>query len=162
MSSYDELLEENIKLKSEIEQLKKEIAALKSHVSATDNKKQINSHSININSTLEEKIKLYRSLFHGRNDVFALRWDNESKNTCGYKPYCINEWKHGICNKSEVKCSDCDFRKYKSLEDKDIIDHLSGQKTIGLYPHECHHIAAFTFEKVMKAAKAKYVLGLTF
>lgn len=26
---------------------------------------------------------------------------------------------------------------------------------------ECHHIAAFTFEKVMKVAKAKYVLGLT-
>lgn len=134
MNSYDELLEENKKLKSEIEQLKKEIESLKSHVSATDNKKQINSYSININSTLEEKIKLYRSLFHGRNDVFALRWDNESKNTRGYKPYCINEWKHGLCNKSEVKCSDCDFRKYKSLEDKDIVAHLSGHKTIGLYP----------------------------
>lgn len=26
---------------------------------------------------------------------------------------------------------------------------------------ECHHIAAFTFEKVMKVAKTKYVLGLT-
>ncbi|EHI98779.1 type III restriction protein res subunit [Clostridium sp. DL-VIII] len=26
---------------------------------------------------------------------------------------------------------------------------------------ECHHIAAFTLEKIMKAAKSKYVLGLT-
>lgn len=134
MNSYDELLEENKKLKSEIHTLKNEIEKLKSYIFTADNNKQINVHSININSTLEEKIRLYRSLFHGRNDVFALRWDNESKNTHGYKPYCINEWKHGICNKSEVKCSDCDFRKFKSLEDKDIVDHLSGQKTIGLYP----------------------------
>lgn len=134
MNSYDELLEENKKLKSEIHTLRNEIEKLKSYIFTADNNKQINTHPININSTLEEKIKLYRSLFHGRNDVFALRWDNESKNTHGYKPYCINEWKHRICNKSEVKCSDCDFRKYKSLEDKDIIDHLSGHKTIGLYP----------------------------
>lgn len=134
MNSYDELLEENKKLKSEIHTLKNEIEKLKTYIFTADNNKQINVHSININSTLEEKIRLYRSLFHGRNDVFALRWDNESKNTHGYKPYCINEWKHGICNKSEVKCSDCDFRKFKSLEDKDIVDHLSGQKTIGLYP----------------------------
>lgn len=121
MSSYDELLKENIQLKS--------------HISTnTDNTKQINNSSTTINSTLEEKIKLYRSLFYGRNDVFALRYDNKSKNKSGYKPYCTNEWKHEICNKSEIKCSDCDFRKFKSLEDKDIIDHLSGQKTIGLYP----------------------------
>lgn len=26
---------------------------------------------------------------------------------------------------------------------------------------ECHHVAAFTFEKVLKAAKAKYVYGLS-
>lgn len=129
MSRYDELLEENKKLKSEIYKLRKEIEELKSHISTSiDNKKQINNHSININSTLEEKIKLYKSLFYGRNDVFALRWNNDSKNTHGYKPYCINEWKHGICNKSEIKCSDCDFRKFKSLENNDILEHLSGQK----------------------------------
>lgn len=134
MNSYDELLEENKKLKSEIHTLRNEIEKLKSYIFTADNNKQINTHPININSALKEKINLYRSLFHGRNDVFALRWDNESKNTRGYKPYCINEWKHGLCNKSEVKCSDCDFRKYKSLEDNDIVDHLSGRKTIGLYP----------------------------
>ena len=26
---------------------------------------------------------------------------------------------------------------------------------------ECHHLSAFTFEKVMRQAKAKYVIGLT-
>jgi superfamily II DNA or RNA helicase len=26
---------------------------------------------------------------------------------------------------------------------------------------ECHHLSAFTFEKVMRAAKAKFVIGLT-
>ncbi len=135
MSNYNELLEENKKLKSEIYKLKKEIEELKSQISnSSDNKKQINNDSINIYSTLEEKLKLYRSLFYGRRDVFALRWDNESKNTHGYKPFCINEWKHGLCNKPEIKCNDCDFRKFKSLENNDILEHLSGQKTIGLYP----------------------------
>ncbi|WP_297426476.1 hypothetical protein [Clostridium sp.] len=99
MSSYNELLEENKKLKSEIQKLKKEIEELKSYISTADNKQRITSHSININSTLEEKIKLYRSLFYGRNDVFALRFDNKFKNKSGYKPYCINEGKLGICNK---------------------------------------------------------------
>jgi superfamily II DNA or RNA helicase len=134
LNSYYELLEENIKLKSEIEQLKKEIVALKAQICTINNKNQINNLSININSTLEEKIKLYRSLFYGRNDVFALMFYNKSKNKPGYKPYCINEGKHGICNKWEIKCSDCDFRKFKSLEYSDIAEHLSGHKTIGLYP----------------------------
>jgi len=135
LSNYDELLDENKKLKFEIYTLRKEIEELKSNISTSiDNKKQINNHSTNIKSTLEEKIKLYRSLFYGRCDVFALRFDNESKNKHGYKPYCMNEWKHGICNKSEIKCSDCDFRKFKVLEDTDVLEHLSGKKTIGLYP----------------------------
>lgn len=134
MNSYDKLLAENLKLKSEIDKLKKEITALKFQISTSNNKNKINNNLTNINSTIEEKIKLYRSLFYGRNDVFALRFDNKSKNKSGYKPYCINEGKHGICNMWEIKCSDCDFRKFKSLEDKDIIDHLSGLKTIGLYP----------------------------
>lgn len=39
------------------------------------------------------------------------------------------------------------------------------KECIGEYGHvvvdECHHVSAFSFEQVMKAVKAKYVLGLT-
>ncbi|OOM68302.1 DEAD/DEAH box helicase family protein [Clostridium sp. BL-8] len=43
------------------------------------------------------------------------------------------------------------------IDDLDNILNNYGQIIID----ECHHIAAFTFEKIMKAAKSKYILGLT-
>ena len=49
MNSYDKLLEENLRLKSEIEKLKNEITTLKSQVSTPHNKKHLNNLSININ-----------------------------------------------------------------------------------------------------------------
>ncbi|WP_297426479.1 DEAD/DEAH box helicase family protein [Clostridium sp.] len=53
-----------------------------------------------------------------------------------------------------------DIATMQTLNKNDNLDNILsnyGQIIID----ECHHIAAFTFEKVMKAAKAKYVLGLT-
>lgn len=37
-------------------------------------------------------IALYRELFYGRQDVFAVRWENEKAGTHGYAPKCKNEW----------------------------------------------------------------------
>ena len=48
---------------------------------------------INRNSTAQEKINLYTSLFVGRQDVFALRWYNAKSNKSGYSPVCENKWK---------------------------------------------------------------------
>jgi phosphatidylserine/phosphatidylglycerophosphate/cardiolipin synthase-like enzyme len=33
------------------------------------------------------------SLFKGRDDVYARRWENKKKGTSGYSPSCVNEWK---------------------------------------------------------------------
>lgn len=41
-------------------------------------------HSINHSSSNLAKIKLFRSLFVGREDVFARRYENEKKGTSGY------------------------------------------------------------------------------
>lgn len=43
------------------------------------------------------KIRLFMSLFKGRDDVYARRWENKKKGTSGYSPACLNEWKRGIC-----------------------------------------------------------------
>jgi len=43
-------------------------------------------------STPEKKIALFRNLFRGREDVFAIRWEGKSGKS-GYSPACIMDWR---------------------------------------------------------------------
>ena len=43
-------------------------------------------------SSPEDKIALFRSLFVGRDDVFARRWVQRKTGKSGYQPVCKNEW----------------------------------------------------------------------
>ena len=53
-----------------------------------------------------------------------------------------------------------DIASFQSLFKKDNLEELV--KDYGLViVDECHHVAAFSFEKVLKAIRAKYVYGLT-
>ena len=54
---------------------------------------------IHMRSTPEEKIRLFRRLFRGREDVFARRWYSVQKGKGGYAPVCANEWRYGVCIK---------------------------------------------------------------
>lgn len=63
------------------------------------------------NSSPEEKINLFKSLFRGRDDVYAKRWQNKEGKS-GYSPVCLNEWVKGICSKPKIRCSDCDNKNY--------------------------------------------------
>lgn len=49
-------------------------------------------------SSPQEKIALYKSLFIGRNDVFALRWFNSKSQKSGYSPVCANKWQSRKCD----------------------------------------------------------------
>jgi superfamily II DNA or RNA helicase len=92
------------------------------------------SASINNQSNPEEKVRLFRSLFQGREDVFAIRWVGKD-NKSGYSPACFNDWKLGVCGKyKKIPCANCDNRKLIPLDDKQIYRHLSGEITIGIYP----------------------------
>ena len=42
-------------------------------------------------SSPQEKINLFKSLFIGREDVFALRWSNVKSGKSGYSPVCENK-----------------------------------------------------------------------
>ncbi|MDW7760032.1 MAG: DEAD/DEAH box helicase family protein [Acidobacteriota bacterium] len=79
------------------------------------------------------KAALFRSLFRGRADVYALRWES-AKGKSGYSPACDNEWKPGVCNKPRIKCGDCENRMLLPVTNQVIYDHLSGKQTIGVYP----------------------------
>ncbi|MGN0587476.1 MAG: TOTE conflict system archaeo-eukaryotic primase domain-containing protein [Oscillospiraceae bacterium] len=71
-------------------------------------------------SSPQNKINLFRSLFKGREDVYALRWYNVKTEKSGYSPVCSNKWLPGVCNMTKVKCADCNYRSYTPLDDKAI------------------------------------------
>lgn len=87
---------------------------------------------------VEERVALFRSLFRGREDVFARRWFSKSTGKGGYQPVCCNEWRRGICDKKKQKCAECPNRQFKPLDYRDIYQHLKGQDengcdVVGLY-----------------------------
>lgn len=85
------------------------------------------SHGINNHSSIQDKIKLYRGLFRGREGVYPRRFESIKTGKSGYQPACINEWVRGICGKPKAKCSNCDNRDYLPLTDQVIECHLRGE-----------------------------------
>lgn len=136
--SYKELLEKYNLLLEENRDLKREIAILTGQSKITENNDG-KIVSVNKFSSPQEKIKLYRSLFRGREDVFARRWHSIKSEKSGYQPVCENEWDNALCDKKKYKCSACPNRKLAALTDKDIYEHLSGKDlygrdVVGIYP----------------------------
>ena len=84
--------------------------------------------------TTGDKLRLFRKLFHGREDLFPRYWENLKKGAKGYSPVCSNEWVSGICNKPRVKCGECPNRAFIPVSDKAILDHFNGRHIIGVYP----------------------------
>ncbi|HGF4758349.1 TPA: DEAD/DEAH box helicase family protein, partial [Escherichia coli] len=82
----------------------------------------------------DEKVALFRRLFRGRDDVWALRWESKTSGKSGYSPACANEWQLGICGKPRIKCGDCVHRQLIPVSDLVIYQHLAGTHTAGLYP----------------------------
>ena len=81
-----------------------------------------------------EKVALFRRLFRGRDDVWALRWESKTSGKSGYSPACANEWQARICGKPRIKCGDCAHRQLIPVSDLVIYYHLAGTHTAGMYP----------------------------
>ncbi len=69
-----------------------------------------------------EKVALIRSLFRGRDNVYALRWENARTGKSGYAPATAGGW-----TKSGPKT-------YLPLTDDAVVRHLRGRESIGIYP----------------------------
>ena len=88
----------------------------------------------------EAKIRLFRSLFRGREDVYPVRFESQKSGRSGYTPACANEWVRGLCEKPRVKCAACPHRKLLPVTDEVIRKHLSGidergrNFVVGVYP----------------------------
>lgn len=137
-----------------IEQLSKENARLKGILSAhginyelphtkdSSVRSSLCTDDGNVALTKEQILQLrkdlFRSLFKGRDDVFALRWTSRDGTRAGYMPVCSNRWTP-ICNMKKCKCADCHNRQFTPLGDAEIEKHLRGMDerclpyTIGIY-----------------------------
>ena len=80
------------------------------------------------------KVRLFRDLFRGREDVFAVRWENHVRSRSGYSPRCANEWQRGVCGKPKVRCGECANQAFVGLDDRQLLAHLQGRQVIGIYP----------------------------
>jgi superfamily II DNA or RNA helicase len=95
-------------------------------------------------SSGQEKIRLFRSLFRGREDVFPRRFETKKTGKSGYQPCCRKEWIKGLCRRPKIKCHDCESRDFIPVTDEVIESHLLGRDvlmkrskrdyTIGVYP----------------------------
>ncbi|MBW2202405.1 MAG: helicase, partial [Deltaproteobacteria bacterium] len=99
---YNLLLSENSRLTEENNRLKAQFGIMKSKPSKNSitkiiaEKTKLDDEStggasfLNVNNTSDSisKIKLFMSLFKGRDDVYAKRWENKKKATSGYSPVC--------------------------------------------------------------------------
>ncbi|OAM95103.1 hypothetical protein SAMN04515679_3256 [Pelosinus fermentans] len=139
---YDELFKKYQSLLVEINALRAENKKLKGQLGIIEQPAVVISDKIseamlasviNQRSEANRKIELYRSLFRGRNDVYAKRWKNREGKS-GYTPVCLNEWKAGVCCKPKVKCSECSHKSYGSLDERVIEQHLKGNIVAGIYP----------------------------
>lgn len=80
-----------------------------------------------------KNIDLYRSLFRGRTDIYAVRWEKNGRS--GYMPAYEVDWSDYNIHKAQG----CTFKDYKNKEylpfnDSAIESHFSGKETCGIYP----------------------------
>ncbi len=79
------------------------------------------------------QILLFKSLFRGREDVFAIRWEKDGKK--GYIPAYDLDWdKYKLHKAAGGSLKDFKHKEYSKLTDERIVNQLAGKETIGIYP----------------------------
>ena len=80
-----------------------------------------------------EQIKLFRSFFCGREDIFATRWEKNGKS--GYMPaYTFDPYMYKMHRMKGGTFQNFSGKHYQSLTDAQISKHLNGEELVGLYP----------------------------
>lgn len=78
--------------------------------------------AVDAESAPAEKVRLFRTLFIGRDDVHAIRWENNRTGRAGWVPAVAGGWRRG------------GSRDFLPLTDEVIIAHLTGDLHAGTYP----------------------------
>ncbi|WP_163411232.1 DEAD/DEAH box helicase [Flavobacterium ajazii] len=78
-------------------------------------------------------IQLFKSVFIGRNDVFAVRWEKSGK--AGYIPaYQYDPYHYRVYKMNGGTFQNYPHKTYLSLTEAEIYKHLNGIQQIGIYP----------------------------
>lgn len=86
-----------------------------------------------MNETLSNQIQLFKSVFKGREDMFAIRWEKGSKN--GYMPaYFYDPYMYRTHKMKGGTFQNYNDKTYLKLTDQEIAKHLNGGQLIGVYP----------------------------
>lgn len=92
---------------------------------------------VTMSSPPGDKIALFASLFRGRTDKHAVRWQNDRLGTKGWVPHVVGGWRKGMTPSTA---------KYLPLTQGIVAQHLAGEPFIGIYPmldnNTCHFLAA--------------------
>jgi len=81
-----------------------------------------------------EKVRLFRSLFRGREDIFPTRFESKKTGKSGYAPACGNKFVPGVCELPKIKCGDCPNQAFVPFDDAAVLGHLTGRHVMGVYP----------------------------
>lgn len=84
-------------------------------------------------STPLDTIQLFKSIFIGREDVFAIRWEKGNKS--GYMPaYFYDPYRYRAHMMKGGTFQNYTDKEYLPFTDKEIEKHLNGEQLIGIYP----------------------------
>jgi len=68
-----------------------------------------------------EKVRLFRSLFRGREDVYPTRFISKKTGKAGYAPACANKFVPSVCGLPRVKCGDCTNQAFRPVDDGALV-----------------------------------------
>lgn len=81
----------------------------------------------------ESQINTFRSLFKGREDVFAVRWEKDGKS--GYMPaYHYDPYHYRVHKMNGGTFQNYPHKSYLPLTENEILKHFNGIQQIGVYP----------------------------
>lgn len=141
----------------------------------------MDGNPVTMKSPPEAKVRLFRTMFGGREDVFARRWGSKSGKN-GYQPVCANLWVRGVCpkcaafrpggagaKKVTTNCAECPVRRFEPITDRVIANHLRGADekgapfVMGVYPlltDDTVKFAAIDFDKASWRADIHSVIAV--
>lgn len=86
-----------------------------------------------MNGNLQNQIQLFKSVFKGRDDVFAIRWEKADKS--GYMPaYYFDPYRYRAHKMKGGTFQNYTDKTYLKLTDDEIAKHIKGEHLIGIYP----------------------------
>ncbi len=116
--------------REEIEALRDQLEELESSIAAD----AVDDIGAAAPPTSAEKVRLFRSLFRGRADVFPTRFVSKKTGKPGYAPACANKFVRGVCDLPRIKCGECPNQAFHAVDDRAVLNHLKGRHVMGVYP----------------------------